>query len=86
MLDLSFAVSNLHLLISLPLTREVARHSRDGGREKIINLTIIFITVPWDAEDNVTYNLLKTRQIKNGGSKPPPYRYSKQLAVKSAPS
>ena len=51
---------------------EVARLRRDGGREKIINLTIIFITVPWDAEDVVPYNLSKIRQIKAAGASPRP--------------
>ena len=66
------SASILQLLISLPLTREVARRSRDGGREKINKFCYYFIAVPWDVEDAIPYNLLKTRQIKVAGASPRP--------------
>ena len=62
----------LQLLISLPLTREVARLAVTVGEKRYVNFAVIYVAVPWDAEDVIPYKLNDSSPFSAAGASPRP--------------
>ena len=78
---LACLASILHLLISLPLTREVARRSRDGGERKDKHILLLFRRRAMGCRGRHHLQFIANSAIKAAGASPRPTRYNFNFSV-----